>query len=85
MPTPAEELRLLECWLPLAQALNQRYGWNDNPSALEQLIRAAVPGLTLCTSVDEAHLVLFITRAGMPRQMCSLPADQGALPQCDRA
>jgi GAF domain-containing protein len=64
-PGSAEALRLLECWLPLAQRLNQRYGWNDDAQALERLIVLAAPALALCADADEAHLVLFIARGGV--------------------
>jgi hypothetical protein len=58
-------LRQLESWLPLAQELNQRYAWGDDGPALEQLILTALPALALCSTVDEAHLVLFIARGGV--------------------
>lgn len=65
---PTTRLRLVETWLPLAQELNQRYGWNDDGSSLEQLIVDSMAALALCTSVDEAHLVLFIARRGLRQQ-----------------
>jgi hypothetical protein len=64
-PECIRPLRLLETWLPLAQALNERYGWHDDAAALEQLIVAAQPALALCANADEAHLVLFIARGGV--------------------
>ncbi len=44
-PTDAARLRLLESWLPLAQAENDRYGWGYDAPALERLILLAAPGL----------------------------------------
>jgi hypothetical protein len=31
-------LRLLKCWLPLAQELNETQGWGHNAPALQRLI-----------------------------------------------
>lgn len=46
--TPADiaaRLRLLESWLPLAQAESERNGWGYDSSALERLILLAAPSL----------------------------------------
>lgn len=42
--TPAQ-LRLLESWLPLAQAASERYGWGYDSATLERLILLAAPSL----------------------------------------
>lgn len=38
-------LRLLECWLPLAQEANQVCGWGYDAASLEALVLSAVPSL----------------------------------------
>jgi hypothetical protein len=53
------QLRLLECWLPLAQEINQHYSWSYAAAALEALIVSAAPALTLVTSAAEAHGILW--------------------------
>jgi hypothetical protein len=53
------QLRLLECWLPLAQEINQRHGWGYAAAALEALIVSAAPALTLATSAAEANAILW--------------------------
>jgi hypothetical protein len=55
----AARLRLLECWLPLAQELNQRCGWGRDAAALEALILAAGPRLALAGSAPEAYGILW--------------------------
>jgi hypothetical protein len=53
---PRDRLRLLECWLPLAQQLNQDLGWERNPADLEALIFAAAVELaqTDCATTARA-------------------------------
>ena len=51
--------RLLECWLPLAQDLNQRYGWGHDARALEALLLAAAPVLSQTHTAAEAHAILW--------------------------
>jgi hypothetical protein len=52
-------LRLLECWLPLAQAINERHGWGYAAAALEALVVSAAPALALAISAAEAHGILW--------------------------
>jgi hypothetical protein len=52
-------LRLLECWLPLAQQLNQDGGWGYDPPALEALILAAAPALAESDGATIARAVLW--------------------------
>jgi hypothetical protein len=63
MPTepspPIDHLRLLECWLPLAQQLNQDLGWGYDPPKLEALILAAVRELAQTDSATTARAVLW--------------------------
>ena len=58
-PAPTEQLRLLECWLPLAQALCERAGWSDGPAQIEALILAAAPALSRAGSPAEANAILW--------------------------
>jgi hypothetical protein len=51
--------RLLEGWLPLAQAANQGYGWGLDAAALERLIISAAPALGLACSSFEAYAILW--------------------------
>ncbi|HJZ50525.1 MAG TPA: hypothetical protein VKE41_25310 [Roseiflexaceae bacterium] len=51
--------RLLECWLPLAQELNERYGWGHDARTLEALLLAAAPALRQVHSAVEAHAILW--------------------------
>jgi hypothetical protein len=53
-------LRLLECWLPLAQELNEAQGWGDDAQALEALIRAATPALAGAPSPAAARAILAV-------------------------
>lgn len=62
-PDDAAQLRLLECWLPLAQELNQAQGWGDATPALEALIRAAAPVLAGAPSLDAARAILIVYHA----------------------
>ena len=54
-----DRLRLLECWLPLAQQLNQDLGWERNPTDLEALILAAAAELAQIDSATTARAVLW--------------------------
>jgi hypothetical protein len=58
-PDMAARLRLLECWLPLAQQLNQDLGWGRDPSELEALILAAASDLARTDSATTARAVLW--------------------------
>jgi hypothetical protein len=58
-PAPADCLRLLECWLPLAQQLNQDLGWGHDPPKLEALILAAAGELGQTDSATTARAVLW--------------------------
>ena len=53
------QLRLIESWLPLAQAENMRNGWGQDAPALEALIIAAAPALRLATSTLAARAILW--------------------------
>jgi hypothetical protein len=52
-------LRLLECWLPLAQESNLLYGWDYSASALEALILRAAPDLDKTRTLLEARVILW--------------------------
>lgn len=52
-------LRLLECWLPLAQQANQDFAWGCSPAELEALILAAAPDLAQTNSAMAARAVLW--------------------------
>ena len=58
-PHSYEQLRLLESWLPLAQAANERDGWGLDAATLEGLILAAAPALAGAESLVEAHAILW--------------------------
>jgi hypothetical protein len=60
-------LRLLECWLPLAQELNEAQGWGHDAPALQRLSVAAAPKLMAAQSVLAARAVLWQTR----RELCA--------------
>jgi hypothetical protein len=51
-------LRLLECWLPLAQALSASAGWREEPASLEALVLVAAPALAQARSAAEARAIL---------------------------
>jgi hypothetical protein len=53
------DMRLLECWLPLAQESNQLYGWNYDAPALEALILRAAPDLVNTHTLLEARVILW--------------------------
>ncbi|WP_448545192.1 hypothetical protein [Roseiflexus sp.] len=67
MANPSSEdaamLRLLECWMPLAQELNQTEKWGDDSAALERLIRLAAPVLTAVDHVQSARAILMVYHA----------------------
>jgi len=67
MANPSSEdaamLRLLECWMPLAQELNQTEKWGDDSAALERLIRLAAPVLTVVDHVQSARAILMVYHA----------------------
>jgi hypothetical protein len=52
-------LRLLECWLPLAQQVMQDLGWAYTPAELEALILTAAPELAEIDSATTARAVLW--------------------------
>lgn len=56
-----EQQRLLEGWLPLAQDVNQQYGWQLDGSALERLIMAAAPALAEAQTPLAARAVFWQT------------------------
>jgi hypothetical protein len=58
-------VRLLECWLPLAQELNETQGWGDDGHALERLIQAAAPALRGAVSADTARAILLVYHASL--------------------
>ncbi|NNJ13111.1 hypothetical protein EKD04_022560 [Chloroflexales bacterium ZM16-3] len=55
----AEQQRLIEGWLPLAQDANQQYGWQLDGPALEALIIAAAPTLVQAPSALAARASLW--------------------------
>lgn len=60
-PAPRDAaLRLLECWLPLAQALREAEGWDDTPEALAALVLDAAPLLRDAPSADAARAILAV-------------------------
>ena len=67
MANPSSEdaamLRLLECWMPLAQELNQTEKWGDDSAALERLIRLAAPVLAAVDHVQSARAILMVYHA----------------------
>jgi hypothetical protein len=54
-PPDTAHLRLLECWLPLAQEISERHSWGYDAFALEALILTAAPALTEVVAAPEAH------------------------------
>lgn len=51
--------RLLECWLPFAQQINQDLGWGCTAPDLEALILAAASDLGQTNSATTARAVLW--------------------------
>ena len=58
-PASSDRLRLLECWLPFAQQINQDLGWGYNAPDLEALILAAASDLAQTNSATTARAVLW--------------------------
>jgi hypothetical protein len=58
-PLGQQEMRLLECWLLLAQDANVQCGWNYNIEQLEALILEAAPQLAQAASAAEARGILW--------------------------
>jgi hypothetical protein len=56
---PTLRLRLLECWIPLAQQFNQDLRWGYAPHDLETLIIAAAPDLAHTDSAVTARAILW--------------------------
>jgi hypothetical protein len=54
-----DRLRLLECWLPPAQQLNQDLGWGYDARGIEALILAAADDLAQTDSATTARAVLW--------------------------
>jgi hypothetical protein len=48
----SEQVRLLECWLSLAQELNTTLGGGASAAALELLIERAAPALRAATTTE---------------------------------
>lgn len=55
----ANRLRLLEAWLPLAQAMNTEFGWQLQAEALERIVLHAAPNLARITALADARAVLY--------------------------
>ncbi len=51
-------LRMLECWLPLAQDTNQEQGWDCDGPTLETIVLVALPALAHACSAVEARAIL---------------------------
>jgi hypothetical protein len=56
---PPDRLRLLECWLPLAQQVSQDLRWGYDPAGLEALILGAAADLAQTDSATTARAVLW--------------------------
>ncbi len=52
-------IRLLECWMPLAQETNQLYHWGYGARMLEELIIQAAPDLNQAHTFLEARVILW--------------------------
>lgn len=52
------QLRTLECWLPLAQHLNDIHGWECDATTLESLVVTAAPALQDAPTVLSAQALL---------------------------
>ncbi|MEN9933428.1 MAG: hypothetical protein RLZZ387_7 [Chloroflexota bacterium] len=67
---PDAVLRLLECWLPLAQELSETMDWGNDPQELERLIILAAPALAAAVDSASARAILMIyhlvLRTGRP-------------------
>jgi hypothetical protein len=51
--------RLLEAWLPLAQAMNQEHGWGYSAAQLEALILLSAADLAHASSAIGARVVVW--------------------------
>ena len=51
-------LRMLECWLPLAQDTKQEQGWDCDSSTLEAIVLIALPALAQACNTVEARAIL---------------------------
>lgn len=51
-------IRLLECWLPLVQTLNQEQQWGYDSDTLEAIICTAAVSLNLVHTVLAARAIL---------------------------
>jgi hypothetical protein len=56
-------VRLLECWLPLAQELNEALGWQHDARTLERLVLVAAPLLHDAPSAAAARAILVVYHA----------------------
>ena len=61
------QLRLLESWLPLAQAESERYGWGYDSLRLEQLILLAAPSLRQAPTLLAAQALFWHYHQRMER------------------
>jgi len=56
---PDNRLRMLECWLPLAQEMNRTCGWGYEPPTIERLLLTALPDLSRTRTIFAARAVLW--------------------------
>ncbi len=56
---PTLRLRLIECWMPLAQQFNYDLAWSYAPHDLETLIIDAAPDLAHTDSAVTARAILW--------------------------
>lgn len=54
----SERVRLLECWLPLAQAIGTACGWDKRALSLEELVVTASAALAKSHSTENAAQIL---------------------------
>jgi hypothetical protein len=66
-PGAMAQLRLVESWLPLAQAECARYGWGYDSLRLEQLILLAAPSLRHAPTLLAARALLWHYQQRMER------------------
>jgi len=71
-------IRLLECWLPLAQEVSQRNGWYLDATELEALIIQARDLLSAAHSVEEARVILW--HCQLSTRIYRRPANEDAPP-----
>jgi hypothetical protein len=55
-----EQVRLLECWLPLAQELNHTFGWGASAESVAWLIQYAASALDTATNTEHARAILVL-------------------------